>query len=199
MQSLRKSSILFTAFVTLGFLSCSDDDNDPDPVNEEEVITTMTVTLVPQGGGNTVTLTSRDLDGDGPDAPVLTVSENFVANTTYTGSVVLLNETETPAELVNEEIEGEADEHQFFFVVGSGLNVTTTYGDDESDYVSAETGQNFTSTNPVGIDFTLETAAASTGTFTVTLRHEPKKPNDGTLADAGGETDIAQTFTVTIQ
>ncbi|UII79715.1 type 1 periplasmic binding fold superfamily protein [Flagellimonas sp. CMM7] len=181
------------------FVSCSSDDNDPDPVNEEETITTMTATMVPQGGGTTITLQSQDLDGDGPNAPTITVSGSLAENTVYDGTVVLLNETETPAENVNEEIEGEAAEHQFFFVAGGGLNATSAYADDESDYVSDETGENFTTTNPVGISFTITTTDASTGTLAITLRHEPKKPNDGTLADAGGETDITQTFDLVIE
>ncbi|WP_425236767.1 type 1 periplasmic binding fold superfamily protein [Ulvibacterium sp.] len=190
------SALALTSFL---LTSCSDDDDAPEPVNEEETITTMTITMVPQGGGTTVTLVSRDLDGDGPDAPDITVSGSLAENTVYDGGVALLNETETPAEDVNEEIEGEAAEHQFFFVVGGALNATTEYGDDESDYVSEETGENFTTTNPVGIVFTLTTTDASAGTLAVTLRHEPKKPNDGTLADAGGETDITQTFDLTIE
>lgn len=196
-----KTIKFLSALALTGFLltSCSDDDDAPDPVNEEETITTMTVTMVPQGGGDTVILVSRDLDGDGPDAPDITVSGSLAENTVYDGGIVLLNETETPAENVNEEIEGEAAEHQFFFVVGGALNATTAYGDDESDYVSEETGENFTTTNPVGIVFTLTTTDASSGTLAVTLRHEPKKPNDGSLADAGGETDITQTFSLTIE
>ncbi|MEJ2163614.1 MAG: type 1 periplasmic binding fold superfamily protein, partial [Robiginitalea sp.] len=79
------------------FSSCSNDD-DPDPVNEEEVITTMTITLVPQGAGETITLQSRDLDGDGPNPPEITVSGNLASNTDYNGSIELLNETETPPE-----------------------------------------------------------------------------------------------------
>ncbi|MBW1298905.1 type 1 periplasmic binding fold superfamily protein [Aquimarina litoralis] len=172
--------------------SCSDDDDNPTVVNEEEVITTMTVTLT--AGTDVVTLTSRDLDGpDGPNAPVITVSGPLTANTTYTGEVSLLNETETPAENVNEEIEEEADEHQFFYDVASTLNATTAYTDTEADYPPNM------GTNPVGITFSLVTTDASTGSLTVTLRHEPKKPNDGTLADAGGDTDIAQSFDLTIQ
>lgn len=196
-----KTIKFLSALALTGFLltSCSDDDDAPEPVNEEETITTMTVTMVPQGGGTTVTLVSRDLDGDGPNAPDITVSGSLAENTVYDGGIVLLNETETPAENVNEEIEGEAAEHQFFFVVGGALNATTAYGDDESDYVSEETGENFTTTNPVGIVFTLTTTDASSGTLAVTLRHEPKKPNDGSLADAGGETDITQTFSLTIE
>ncbi|TXN35824.1 type 1 periplasmic binding fold superfamily protein [Flagellimonas hymeniacidonis] len=197
---MKTTKFLSLALLTGTFLvGCSSDDNEPDPVNEEETITTMNVTLTPQGGGTTITLQSQDLDGDGPNAPNISISGDLAENTVYDGIVVLLNEAETPAENVNEEIEGEADEHQFFFVPNSSLNATIAYTDDESDYVSDETGENFTSTNPVGISFTLTTTDASTGTLAITLRHEPKKPNDGTLADAGGETDITQAFNLVIE
>ena len=182
-------TIKFLALLMLGgifLLSCSSDDNDPEPVNEEEVITTMTVTLAPQGGGNTVTLQTRDIDGDGPGAPVITVSGNLAASTTYNGSIELLNETETPAEDITEEVEEEDDEHQFIFQVTGSLTAV--------DYADADGNG-----NPVGLAFTLETGAAGSGTITITLRHEPTKPNDGTLAGAGGETDIAQAFTVTVE
>ncbi len=185
MKILRLLSIF--ALSGLLFTACSDDDNGPDPVNEEEVITTMTVTMSPQGGGADIILQTRDLDGDGPDVPVVTVSGDFAAGTTYDGSIVVLNETETPAEDITEEVEEEDDEHQFFFIVGGGLDATTAYGNFDGDGF------------PLGTEFTLTAGAASTGTLAITLRHEPKKPNDGTLADAGGETDITQTFNVTIQ
>ncbi|WP_222984092.1 type 1 periplasmic binding fold superfamily protein [Flagellimonas meishanensis] len=180
--------------------SCSNDDNTPEEVNEEEIITTMIVTLTPTGGGTPIVFQSQDLDGDGPNAPVITPEDIVLSEgTTYSGTVVLLNETESPAENVNEEIEAEADEHQFFYIIDGGLNATVDYADDESDYVSEETGQNFTTTNPVGIAFTITTTSASTGTLAITLRHEPKKPNDGTLVDAGGETDITETFNLTVE
>ncbi len=184
MKILRLLSIF--ALSSLLFTACSDDDDTPDPVNEEEVITTMTITLSPQGGGTDITLQTQDLDGDGPNPPVVTVSGDLAANTTYDGSIVVLNETETPAEDITEEVEEEDDEHQFFYVIGGGLDATTAYGNFDGDG------------NPLGTEFTLTTGAASSGTIAITLRHEPKKPNDGTLADAGGETDITETFTVTI-
>ncbi|MBQ4801560.1 type 1 periplasmic binding fold superfamily protein [Aquimarina sp. MMG015] len=190
MNTRKFLSMLAIASVLM--YSCSDDDDNPVVVNEEEVITTMTVTLT--NGTDVVTLVSRDLDGpDGPNAPVITVSGSLSANTTYAGEVELLNESETPAENVNEEIEEEADEHQFFFEAAGTLNATTMYTDTEADYPPN------TGTNPVGITFDLTTTDASTGSFTVTLRHEPTKPNDGTLADAGGDTDIAQSFDLTIE
>ncbi|WP_316930194.1 type 1 periplasmic binding fold superfamily protein [Aquimarina megaterium] len=183
------------------FASCSSDDDNPVPVNEEELITKMTVSLV--GGGGTVTLVVADEDGaDGPVAPVITVSGNLTANTTYTGSVELLNESESPAELINEEIEAEADEHQFFYEASSALNITTAYTDKESDY-KKEDGTSFTTTNPVGLTFTVTTTDAGTGTLTVTLRHQPNKAADGVaagnIANAGGDTDITQSFDITVQ
>ncbi len=180
--------LMFAAFILVGlttFVACSDDDDPPAPVNEEEVITTMNITLVATGA-TTITLQSQDLDGDGPNAPTISVSGDLIANTSYSGTIELLNETESPAEDITEEVEEEADEHQFFFVTTGAIN-QTDYTDQDGDG------------NPIGIDFTLTTSDAGSATLQVTLRHEPKKPNDGTLADAGGETDITQTFNLTVQ
>ena len=170
---------------TLIFASCSDDDdNTPDAVNDEEVITTLTVTL--ESGSDTVVMQYQDLDGDGPDAATVTVSGSLNANTTYDGSIVLLNETEDPAENITEEVEEEDLDHQFFYTVGSGLDVDAEYGDADSEG------------NPLGINFILNTGVASSGGLTFTLRHEPNKPNTG-LENAGGETDIEVTFDVTVE
>lgn len=186
-RTFRKVSILFLA--ALAFTACSDDD-DPIPVNEEEVITTLTATLTPVGVGTTITLQTRDLDGEGPNAPVVTVSGPLAAGTTYNGNLELLNETETPAESINEEIEGEDDEHQFFFQASNSI-ATFDYLDFDGD------------DNPVGLEFTLTTGAAGTGSITITLRHEPNKDaagvSEGDITNAGGETDITATFQVTVQ
>ena len=174
--------LTISIFAIALFASCSDDDV-PEPVNEEEVITTLTVTL--DSGSGSVVMQYQDLDGDGPDAGTVTVSGPLSANTSYDGSIVLLNETEDPAENITEEIEEEDLDHQFFYTVGSGLDVTTEY----TSFDSAG--------NELGLTFLLNTAGASSGGLTFTLRHEPNKPNTG-LADAGGETDIEVTFDVAV-
>ncbi|CAM3436846.1 type 1 periplasmic binding fold superfamily protein [Zobellia roscoffensis] len=181
---------LLSAMLLAGslFISCSDDDDStPAIVNEEELITTVKVTLSPEGDGADITLQLQDLDGDGSDKPVYTVSGSLAANTVYDGSIVLLNETESPAENITLEVEEEGDEHQFFYTVGTGLDLTTEYADLDEDG------------NPLGIEFTVTTGEASTGTLTFTLRHEPKKPNDDTLNDAGGETDVEASFDIEIE
>jgi len=169
---------------TLIFASCSEDDNNPEPVNEEEVLTTLTVTF--ESGFDTVVMQFQDLDGDGPDAATVSVSGPLSANTSYDAAIVLLNETEDPAENINEEIEEEDLDHQFFFTVGSGLDANTSYVDLDSEG------------NPLGLNFVLNTGGASSGGLTITLRHEPNKPNTG-LENAAGETDIEVTFDVTIE
>ena len=85
------------------------------------------------------------------------------------------------------EVAEEDDEHQVFYIAGSGLDATVTYDDQDGDG------------NPVGLEFTLDAGVVSTGTLNVVLRHEPNKPNDGSLSDAGGSTDVDVTFDVEIE
>lgn len=188
MRNLKSLSLVL--FTGLLFTACSNDNDDgdlPEPVNEEEVITTMTVTLAPDDDGDAVTLKKYDPDGDGPEAPKVTVSGNLAAGATYTGSIVLLNETKDPAENIITEVMEENTEHQFFYTADANLEVTTEYGNTDDDG------------NPLGTEFTLTAEEASSGTLTITLRHLPKKPNDGTLADAAGETDVEATFNLTVE
>jgi len=180
-----KKNILY-AFTTIFLLITSCSKDDPDHVHEHELITTMTVTLTPSEGSGTVTLQTQDLDGEGPNTPDVTVSGNLKSGVLYNAAIVLLNESESPAENVTMEIEEEGKEHQFFYSVGSGLDITTEYLDSDSDG------------NPLGIKFSLIARSAGNGLLTFTLRHEPKKPNSG-LEDAGGGTDLEASFNVTVE
>ncbi len=177
------SFILLTGLL---FTACSDDDTPPAQVDEEEVITTLNVTLT-SNTGQTITLNSQDLDGDGPNDPTISVSAPLSVATTYSGVIELFNETVSPAEPVHEEVAEESAEHQFFYTQGGNINVTTNYGDFDGNG------------NPLGLSFSLSTTSAGQGTMTFTLRHEPLKPNDGTLSGAGGETDLSVTFPITIE
>lgn len=188
MNNLKLSA--FALFAIL-FASCSADDNTSAPVNEEEVITTVTATFTPQGGGSAIILTSRDLDGDGPNVPVITSSGNFATNTTYDASLDLLNETLTPAESITDEIIEEALDHQFFF---SGTNNIGTFA-----YAIPYDGN----AHPVGVNFTFTTTSAASGNLTVILRHQPDKSasgvSSGDITNAGGETDAQVTFPVVVE
>jgi len=169
------------------FTACEKDE--PEIVDEPELITTLNYTLTPSGGGEAITLSFKDLDGDGPNAPTVTTG-TLAANQMYTGTMELLNETVSPTESITEEIEDEDEEHQFFFQSNiSDLNIA--YNDQDADG------------NPVGLNSILTTGAAASGSITIILRHEPNKTassvSDGDITNAGGETDIEVMFPIDVQ
>ena len=188
MKNLFSIKYFLLAMLAVSVFSC--DSDDPEPVNEEELITTLRVTFT--GTGNTTgteVATFQDLDGAGGDDPIIT-NPILETNGTYNVTVEFLNETESPAEDITEEVEEEGDEHQVFFV-STGADFTYAYNDED--------GNN----NPIGLEGTVTTGAAGTGTLQVLLIHEPNKTAtgvaDGNPANAGGETDISVTFNLTIQ
>lgn len=165
----------------------------PELVNEVETFTNVKIVLVPEGGGDTVTLELEDLDANGPNAPVKSVSGPFTANTTYNASVSFLDETQRPVYNLTEEIIKERDEHQLFFQVNKDIATFTyegTYGLDSNGY-------------PFGLNFKMKTGAANTGNLTVTLIHKPVKDargvRGGDLTNAGGETDFETFFPIVIR
>ena len=179
MKTIKFLCILFISCLT--FNSCSDSDN-PDPVNEEEIITTIRLTFT--GPSSTVIFQSQDLDGDGPNDPVITVTGTLLANTTYNGSIQFLNELESPSEDITLEVEEEDVEHQILYSLNGSANSSITIDDSDGNG------------NDLGLATTFSSGSASTGnSITVTLVHEPTKPNDGTVSGAGGEIDATATFT----
>lgn len=189
---LKKNNLRLIGGALLIFLSTSCKKDKPaDPIipYEGEVITTLSYTLTPTDSGEVAVFTFQDLDGDGGNPPVIS-SEPLLANTTYTASLILLNEVVSPTEDITEEILEGAAEHQFFF--------QTTVGGLSISY--ADSDQNG---HPLGLQTELTTQASGTGTLTVILRHEPDKTAEGVVdgnpANAGGETDIEVIFDVEVQ
>ena len=184
---MTTKNLVFITLIALSalFTSCEKDKPDVDP--GVELITTVTYTLT--SGSEVVTLNFQDLDGDGGNDPVIT-GGTLTANTTYTGTLTLLDESKTPVENISDEVLEEDEEHQFFFD-SNITGVSFAYADEDADM------------NPVGLASTVTTTDAGSGTITVTLRHEPAKSAegvaDGDIANAGGETDVQVTFPVDVQ
>lgn len=166
------------------FLSCEDEVNDPPIPNEEEVITTLTYTLT--AAASVHTFTFQDLDGDGGNAPIISV-DTITSGVSYNGSLILLNETENPADNITTEIFDEAEEHQFFFQ-SSDPALSVSYSDTDANQ------------QPLGLLSELSASDPGDYSLTITLRHEPVKSaagvSDGDIANAGGETDIEVTFQI---
>ena len=186
---MTKEFLLFVFVISYSFFFIGCDPDDPEPPTEVELITTLSYTLTPMNGGTTVVLSFFDEDGDGGDSPIIT--EGLLdANTTYSGSIRLLNELDTPVENITEEVAEEDEDHQFFFS-STISDLAIAYDDVDEDG------------NPLGINSTLTTGAAGSGSITIILRHEPDKfadgVQDGNITNAGGETDIEVTIPVIIQ
>lgn len=166
------------------FLSCEDEVDDPPIPNEEEVITTLTYTLT--AAGSVHSFTFQDLDGDGGNAPTITV-DTISSGVSYNGSLSLLNETESPADNITTEIFEEAEEHQFFFQ-SSDPALSVSYSDTDANQ------------QPLGLLSELSASDPGDYSLTITLRHEPDKSaagvSDGEITNAGGETDIEVTFQI---
>lgn len=180
-----KISLIAISATTFGLFSCSADDAVA--VNEEELITTVAITLT--GNGQEITLISRDLDGDGPNVPEVTITGNIAANTTYQGAVKFLDETVVPADDKTVEIAAEDSDHQVFYQPTGGIG-TFTYTDADTN------GQ------PVGLAFTFASGNSGSGALTVTLRHLLDKSAPGVAAgnieNAGGSTDAQVVFPISI-
>jgi len=185
-----KSNLLYLALLGLFLITNSACEKD-DPVipNEEELITTVRYQLTPVNGGDAVTLSFQDLDGDGGDTPDV-IGGTLAANTVYNGVMTLLNEAEDPAENITTEIEEEDEEHQLF-ISSSVAGISISYADEDEDG------------NPIGLRSTLTTGAVGAGNITVVLRHEPNKSATGVaggdITNAGGETDIEVAYPILVE
>lgn len=192
---MKKQIFLLPLLIlSLVFTGCSDDDDHDDhshPVNEEEVITTVEVTL--SDGTNSYVLIWEDLDGDGPDLPIITGAT--IPSNSYDAEIQLYNKTLDPTDdeyVVTTEILEEDVDHQFFFNASNGLNVFNfVYADADVDG------------NPIGQQFIIEDVSGSGGDLNIVLLHEPNKNadgvSDGDITNAGGDTDIDITFPIIVQ
>jgi hypothetical protein len=183
-----KKTAYLAFLVSVVSLSC--EKKDPVIPNEEELITTLSYTLTPLNGGTSVTMTFSDLDGDGGMTPNV-IGGTLAANTTYNGSLILLNESVSPSENITTEILEEGEDHQFFFEISTGLDAKVEYSDFDLN------------NEALGIISKFETGSPSQGTLKIILRHEPNKlatgVSDGLITNAGGETDIEIIFNVEIK
>lgn len=199
MKTIHKSKqfkfYALALLATLTFSSCSnDDDNVAPPVNEQELITTVTAIYTPEGGGTAITLQYKDLDGEGANPPVITISGNFEQNKTYNGAVTFKNELANPAEDITSEILEESLAHQLFYQTTGTLN-PFTYGKATSNF--DKNGK------PIGLQSVFVTTGAATGNLTITLRHEPNKSGEnvvnGDITNAAGSTDAEVSFSIKVQ
>lgn len=193
---MKLKEILAVLLLVATLFSCEKDD--PEDIHEHEVFSNVSLHLTPQDGGEEIEFHWHDENGDlVVDADEIE-NGSLAANTTYSAVISFdeeehededdahgHDEDEDEHESLDEEILGEAEEHQIFFSTVTGL--TITYEDKDADG------------NPLGLETTFTTDATFTGgDVTITLRHEPTKDAEGVangdITNAGGETDVEVTF-----
>lgn len=183
LNSLKLLRLLFILILgnTLLFTTSCDKDEDNAPDNEQELITTVALTFTPTTG-SAVTATAKDLDGDGGNAPVIQPIV-LKANTDYNLSVTFSDESKTPVDNITEEVKTESNEHLVCFVATGAMPAPIAQDKDNN-------GKN------LGLANSFKTGAAGTGTLKITLKHLADKASAN--ACSTGETDVEQTFNVTI-
>jgi hypothetical protein len=124
------------------------------------------------------------MDGPGGTAPVITGSLALRANTTYTGTITLLDKTKNPAENITDEVAKEKEDHLFFYTPTPAALLAVTRTDRDAN------------NREVGLTTRVATAAAGTGNLQIVLRHQPGTKN-GTATT--GDVDVDATVPVTVQ
>ena len=199
MKNIFKLNYLLYAFLTLFiFTACEEDEAAPEEENEVEVFTDVKLVFTPTGGGAAVEAAAQDPDGAGVQELQVLGAINLAANTSYTLTMVIENCLESPCELMNEEIEEEDDEHQFFFAFTNDA-FTSPAGNGNIDSASDPINYNDSDSNgnSLGLNTSWTTGSASTGTFTVQLQHQPDVKT-ATSGSTDGDTDFALTFNLNI-
>ena len=199
MKNIFKLNYLLYAVLTLFiFTACEEDEAAPEEENEVEVFTDVKLVFTPTGGGAAVEAAAQDPDGAGVQELQVLGAINLAENTSYTLTMVIENCLESPCELMNEEIEEEDDEHQFFFAFTNDA-FTSPAGNGNIDSASDPINYNDSdgNGNSLGLNTSWTTGSASSGTFTVQLQHQPDVKT-ATSGSTDGDTDFALTFNLNI-
>lgn len=210
---------LFTALLIgalLTFAGCNKKESTVSvapPSNE--FLTTVELKLTNTANQlDTMTAIWRQLDPTGAALPDTSKAVlNLKANATYSAQVILLDETQSPAVVVSDEIHDRVNYHLFFFqptpISASSLIISNTSTDipaSDGTVVSA-TGpylnlvvsrtdlDNNTPPLQVGLTDNFVTGNASNGWLRVVLRHQPNVKN-GTYDP--GSTDLDVNYKISV-
>lgn len=196
----RLTNLLLALMAMLFLISCNEDE--PTKEDTPEMITKVTLTFTPAAGGTAITATATDPDGEGVQDIGIDGPIDLDANTSYTLNLALVNELADPGEAgydITEEVKEEGDEHLFFFswtndvfADPAGNGNIDNRADDINYNDEDNTGQ------PIGLETSWTTAAASTGKFRVILKHQPELKTATSTAGTG-ETDLDIEFDVNVQ
>jgi len=189
---MMKSNLLrsfgLAGLFALLLIGCKEESDPvtPPPDDEHAPPTTMVVVLKEVGKTDSTMSLVRDtsvVKGKARVEDTLRVA----SGTSYTGYIVLYDESKTPREDATHEIVDDQDAHLFVFTATGGANGRLTVSNLSKD----SKGQDFGLTFSAAVSGT----GAATGGLRILLRHYGTEPKTSTTYD----TDIDQTFPVKVQ
>jgi len=187
----KKIAAGIATLIGLTFFLPACEGETPPMENPPKEITTFSYTLVSTSGGADAVLSYEDLDGESGANPPSFLIEPLKANTSYTGTIILLNKRVSPAANITSEINAEAEDYQLFYETEGGANATFTYTDQDNNG------------NPIGIMTTLTTGNPGSGKIKISLLYQPAKDATGVasgdISNADGRKDKEVVFDVLIQ
>ena len=199
--------VIALVIFSLAYSSCSKEEKNVTPAPPgNEFLTTVELKMQNTADPkDTLTAIWRQLDPTEANPPDTSMAVlNLKANSTYNGQVIILDETQTPAETVSDEIKERANYHLFFFqptpispanlviskttpyipgtatsATGPYLNLTVSRTDEDTNNPPLQ----------VGLTDQFVTGDASTGWLRVVLRHQPNV-KDGTYPPGSSDLDV---------
>lgn len=186
---MNKKTIIKTLAIaliaTFAVQSCKDPEVKPDdqPKNEGELITTVILKFTDSTDNSVREFKFKDTDGEGGNAPSVFDTIKLKASSTYSCSILLLDESKSETDTISNEVLEEADEHLFYF---------TKIGVDMDIIITDKDGNNL----PLGLQSKWKTKSTGTGIIELGLKHQPGA-KDGSVSP--GETDIEIGFHIRIE
>jgi hypothetical protein len=185
MNTLTKQSIWLACVILLAG-ACKNDEQNVAPTDDNEAITTATLTLTNKA--TPIEVVTATVDNLNSTADFSKATLNLKANTTYTGVVLLLDKTKTPALDATLEIKEKANEHLFVYTPTPATLLTVTLTDKDTNPSPGP--------YPIGLTTEIKTGAVGSGKLKVVLRHQPNVKN-GTATP--GTSDLDTDFTVMVK
>jgi hypothetical protein len=195
---IKKISVLCLLFASLFITNCNSEEDTPPTENEEEVITEVKLIFTNNANSSDKVQVSA-IDADGPGVGELTVAGPITLNTNknYTLTYEILNGTES----IKTEIEGEKEDHQFFYSFSTDAfsnpmgNGNIDNSADAINYVDKDANN-----RNVGLQTTWTTGGStlSSGSFKIQLQHQPDGIKTNSSGSDDGETDFELNFVLNI-
>lgn len=198
------TTVALLAMLATTFTACKKDKKDEPtveaptpPANEEELITTMKIILHDTTTHTNTTYVFSDVDGAGGNPATFGNSGadsvvNITASHVYKATILLLDESKSPADTISNEVQEEGADHLFFF--NSIAPTGTPYSVNLSGSATNITYLDLDANNRgIGLStlWTAPSMATNKSPLTIELKHQPSV-KDGSYAP--GETDIQVLF-----